>query len=52
MTRGLGAHQTISADLLSMLLFQPGYLTRIMEIGEADAEANADAIIALLGVTP
>jgi NTE family protein len=52
MTRGLGAHQTLSADLLSMLLFQPGYLTRIMEIGEADAEANADAIIALLGVTP
>jgi NTE family protein len=48
MTRGLGAHETLSADLLSMLLFQPGYLTRIMEIGEADAEANADEIAALL----
>jgi NTE family protein len=48
MTRGLGAHETVSADLLSLLLFHPGYLTRIMEIGAADAEANADEIAALL----
>ena len=48
MTRGLGAHETLSADLLSLLLFHPGYLSRIMEIGAADAEANADEIAALL----
>ena len=48
MQRGLGAHQTLSANLLSMLPFQPGYLTRIMEIDEADAEANADDIAELL----
>ena len=48
MTRGLGAHETLSADLLSLLLFQPDYLSRIMEIGEADAEAHADDIAAFL----
>jgi NTE family protein len=48
MTRGLGAHQTLSADFLSLLLFHPGYLSRIMEIGAADAEASADEIAALL----
>jgi hypothetical protein len=48
MLRGLGAHETLSADLLSLLLFHPTYLTRIMEIGAADAEANADEIAALL----
>jgi NTE family protein len=48
MTRGLGAHETLSADLLSLLLFQPDYLSRIIEIGEADAEASADEIAALL----
>jgi NTE family protein len=48
MTRGFGAHETLSADLLSLLLFHPGYLSRIMEIGAADAEANADEIAALL----
>jgi NTE family protein len=48
MMRGLGAHETLSADLLSLLLFHPSYLSRIMEIGAADAEANADEIAALL----
>lgn len=48
MTRGLGTHETLSADLLSMLLFQSDYLKRLMEIGEADADARADEIAALL----
>ena len=48
MTRGLGAHETTNADLLSLLLFHPGYLGRIMEIGAADADANVDKIAALL----
>src|SRR5262245_60776871 len=44
MTRGLGTKETKSPDVLSMLMFQPDYLTRLVEIGEADAEARADEI--------
>ena len=44
MTRGLGTKETKSPDVLSMLMFQPDYLTRLIEIGEADAEARADEI--------
>ena len=42
MTRGLGTRETRSPDMLSMLMFQKDYLTRLIEIGEADAEARAD----------
>ncbi|MGQ0560423.1 MAG: patatin-like phospholipase family protein [Gemmatimonadota bacterium] len=44
MTRGLGTRETRSPDVLSMLMFQKEYLTRLMEIGEADAEAQAAEI--------
>jgi NTE family protein len=44
MTRGLGTRETSSPDVLSMLMFQRDYLTRLMEIGEADAEARAEEI--------
>ena len=44
MTRGLGTRETSSPDMLSMLLFEREYLTRLVEIGEADAEARADEI--------
>ena len=44
MTRGLGTKETKSPDILSMLMFQKDYLTRLIEIGEADAEARADEI--------
>ncbi|HSL72075.1 MAG TPA: patatin-like phospholipase family protein, partial [Longimicrobiales bacterium] len=44
MTRGLGTKQTRSPDILSMLMFQKDYLTRLIEIGEADAESRADEI--------
>ena len=47
--RSLGSRETASPDLLSLLMFQPDYLTRLIEIGEADAEARADDIRALLG---
>lgn len=42
MTRGLGTRETTSSDMMSMLMFQREYLTRLMEIGEADAEARAE----------
>jgi NTE family protein len=44
LTRGLGTRQTKSPDFLSMVLFQPDYIGRLIEIGEADAEAHADEI--------
>jgi len=48
LTRGLGTRETTSPDLLSMLLFQPDYLSRLIEIGERDAEARAVEILALV----
>ena len=44
MTRGLGTRETRSPDMLSMLMFQSDYLTRLIEIGKADAEARKDEI--------
>jgi NTE family protein len=44
LTRGLGTRQTKSPDFLSMVLFQPDYIGRLIEIGEADAEARAEEI--------
>ncbi|MBI1950683.1 MAG: patatin-like phospholipase family protein, partial [Acidobacteria bacterium] len=48
MTRGLGTRETRSNDLLSLLMFQPDYLTRLIELGEADAEVRRDEIEVLL----
>jgi NTE family protein len=48
MTRGLGTRETKSPDILSMLMFQKDYLTRLIEMGEEDAEARADEIKAFL----
>jgi NTE family protein len=44
LTRGWGTRQTTSPDILSMLMFQPDYLRRLIELGEADAEARAAEI--------
>ena len=49
LTRGLGSRETTSPDLLSLLMFQPDYIQRLLEIGEADAAVEADRISALLG---
>jgi len=48
MTRGLGTQETRSPDILSMLMFQHDYLSRLMEIGEADAEKRADQLVEFL----
>jgi NTE family protein len=45
---GLGSRETSSPDLLSLLAFQPDYLRALIEIGEADGEANRDAIARLV----
>jgi len=48
LTRGWGTRQTSSPDILSMLMFQPDYIRRLIELGEADAEARAKEIDAFL----
>jgi NTE family protein len=52
LTRGLGTKQTASPDLLSLVLFRPRYLRRLIEIGEADAEARRDELLALVDGQP
>jgi len=46
--RGLGTRETAGSDFLSLLMFDPGYLRRLIEIGEADAESQMDEILALV----
>jgi NTE family protein len=38
LVRGLGTGRTRSPDLLSFVLFEPGYLRRLIDLGEHDAE--------------
>jgi NTE family protein len=47
--RGLGSRETRSNDLLSLLMFQPDYIARLIELGEADARARNADIEAFLG---
>jgi NTE family protein len=49
LTRGLGTRETASPDFLSLLMFQRDYLTRLIEVGEADAEARLPEIEEFLG---
>ncbi|HLJ72952.1 MAG TPA: patatin-like phospholipase family protein [Thermoanaerobaculia bacterium] len=44
LTRGLGTRETADADFLSLLMFVPEYLQRLIEIGERDAIARIDQI--------
>ncbi len=48
LTRGLGTKQARSPDFLSLILFQPDYLQKLMEVGEADAEARGQEILEFL----
>lgn len=44
LTRSLGTRETSNADFMSLFMFVPEYLERLMTIGEADAEARIDDI--------
>ncbi len=48
LTRSLGSRETTSPDLLSLLMFQPDYIQRLLEIGAADAVAAGGRLAALL----
>jgi NTE family protein len=41
LTRGLGTQETRRNHMLSLMMFQPDYLARLLELGEADARARA-----------
>ena len=47
-TRGLGTRETESPDALSLIMFQSDYTRRLMDLGEADAEARYEEINAFL----
>ncbi len=48
MTRGLGTQETRANDILSLLLFHPDYLGRIIELGYEDAQARSAEIESFL----
>jgi len=52
LTRGLGTRRTKSPDLLSLVMFEGRYLNRLIEIGEQDAAARGDELLALVDGKP
>ncbi|HEX4931558.1 MAG TPA: patatin-like phospholipase family protein, partial [Gemmatimonadaceae bacterium] len=49
LTRGLGTRDRSSTgDILSLVLFQPQYLSQLISLGEEDGERIADSVSALL----
>jgi NTE family protein len=48
MTRRLGTKKARSQDLISTVMFQSDYIGRLIELGEADADSQADAFAAFL----
>jgi NTE family protein len=44
LVRGLGSRETRSNDMLSLLMFQPDYIARAIELGESDAQARSAEI--------
>jgi NTE family protein len=52
LTRSLGTKETDSSAFLSFLMFQPDYLQRVLEMGEADAEARLEDVRGLMEEVP
>jgi NTE family protein len=48
LTRGIGTQETDAPDFLSMLMFEPHYLSRLIEIGEEDVEMRIEEIATFL----
>jgi NTE family protein len=49
LTRGLGTQETRSNDLISLVMFQPDYIRRLIQLGEEDAAERASEIEAFVG---
>jgi len=49
LVRGLGTRETRSPDVLSFLLFDPGYIRLLIEMGERDTEARIGEMEGMLG---
>ena len=49
LVRALGVKETDSPDFISLLLFEPSYTRRIIEVGEMDVEARLPEIRTFLG---
>ena len=52
LSRGLGTHETLTPDWLSMVMFDPNYLARLVRLGEQDAEKKAAELMALVNGRP
>jgi NTE family protein len=52
LTRGTGTLDTSSNDLLSMILFEPEYVNELLAVGERDALAQRDELLAFLAPEP
>ena len=48
LTRGLGTRETRSNDMLSLVMFQSDYVSRLIELGEEDAMRRVEEIRAFL----
>lgn len=51
-TRGLGTREARRSDMLATLLFEHGYIRRMIAIGENDCSKRLDEIAAFLALTP
>jgi NTE family protein len=51
-TRGLGTREARRSDMLATLLFEHGYIRRMIAIGESDCTKRLDEIAAFLALTP
>jgi NTE family protein len=51
-TRTLGTRETSDADFMSLFMFVPEYLQRLIELGEADAEARIEEIARVVSGSP
>ena len=52
LVNSLGTRETNTSDFLSMVMFQPDYLERLIEIGEADAESRVEEVRELVDPHP
>ncbi|MFL6195755.1 MAG: patatin-like phospholipase family protein [Thermoanaerobaculia bacterium] len=50
LVRSLGTRETDTSDFLSMMMFQPDYLQKLIEMGEEDAASRLEEVRELAGI--